>query len=52
MSAESLTTRACSARRTADQVLFVGLRGGSAEAGRSLCVTGRLDEGPEPPDST
>jgi hypothetical protein len=34
----------------AGKVLFVRLRGKSAEAGRSICVTGRLDEGPEPPE--
>jgi hypothetical protein len=29
---------------------FARLRGNSAETGRSVCVTGRLDEGAEPPD--
>ena len=36
-------------RSSADvQSSFVTLRGYSADAGRRVCVTGRLDEGPEP----
>jgi hypothetical protein len=34
----------------AGNVLFVRLPGQSANAGRRICVTGRLDDGTEPPE--
>ena len=47
MSAESLTIRRVLRSSTGGQQPFVRLRGGNAVAGSAICVTGRLDEGPE-----